>query len=66
MVSSVFVELMGDDDISCTLSGESGEVGKCISGRDGTLGVGKEGMFSMKVKIVPAHGPQTYTQKPGD
>lgn len=55
MVSSVFVELMGDDDISCTLSGESGEVGKCISGRDVALGVGEEGMFSVEVEIVPGH-----------
>ena len=54
MVSSVLVELVGDDEISSTLSGDSGEVGKCISGTDVALGIGEEGILGVKIEC-PRH-----------
>lgn len=70
MVSSVFVELMGDDCISSTLSGESGEAGKSSGSWDIALGVGEEDIFGVKVKAVTwgvhAAGSEGHTLKIGD
>ena len=51
MVSSVFVEFVGDDDVGGTRTTEVGEEGKTISGREVALWVGEEGMFRMEIKI---------------
>lgn len=51
MVSSVLVELMADGDEAPASTTDCGELGKTISGRDGALWVGDEGMFRMEIKI---------------
>lgn len=54
MVSSVLVLLASDAGVSGTRTTDCGEEGKTISGRDVALGVGKEDMFRMEIKIRAA------------
>lgn len=49
MVSSVFVELTGDNGELGTSTTDCGEEGKCISGSEVALGVGEECIFGMEV-----------------
>lgn len=60
---------MGDDDISSTLSGEGAEVFKNGFFGEVALGVGEEGIFSMKIPVtilVPAHGSEDYARNFGE
>jgi len=50
MVSSVFVELMGDTGEAPSVTTEILEVGECISWGNVALGVGEEGIFRMEIK----------------
>lgn len=65
MVSSVLVELMGDEGIRETLAGEVGKTNEGILFGDVALGVGEEGIFGVKVEIVrvPVLNLKTHTAK---
>lgn len=65
MVSSVLVELMGDEGIRETLAGEVGKTKEGILFGDVALGVGEEGIFGVKVEIVrvPVLKLKTHTAK---
>lgn len=66
MVSSVLVELMGDEGIRETLAGEVGKTKEGILLGDVALGVGEEGIFGVKVEIVgrvPFYGLKRHTAK---
>lgn len=60
MVSSVFVLLIRDAGELGTSTTEAGEVVKSMLGRDVAAGVGKEDIFSVKVKLSTGHLVGSY------